>query len=221
MTTPDDLADRLVALAREVLVDLERTHAPGLRLPAVFGGHGVGPDARADLAFTLGLLHGEGVDEVAGVECAATALEVVRVLDGVQTHSFYSYRAAETLARLGGLDTNPRLTSWTAADLANVEEAIDSTAMLPMLDEGKLPRNYVVVLTRCEVARRALGRLPVDNRLDELVERLRTIFGELPTGGGTISAMPTTTCTRPTSTCSPNPSPTRSARRGRRGFVGS
>ena len=182
MTTPAELADRLLSFTRQVLVDLEAHHAPRLELPLVFGGYAVGPDARADLAFTLGLLHGEGVDEVAGVDCAEAALEIVRRLDGPATHSFYSYRAAETLLRLGGLDDNPRLAGWSDADHRNVEAAIDSTSMLTMLDEGTLPNNFAVVLTRCEIARRALGRLPTDNRLEELLEKLRHLFGSLSHG---------------------------------------
>ena len=182
MTTPAQLADRLVVLTETVLADLETHHAPRLELPLVFGGYPVGPDARADLAFTLGLLHSQGVEQVAGVDCATSALEIVRRLDGPATHSFYSYRAAETVTRLGGLDENPRLEHWREADHVNVESAIDSTSMLSMLDEGKLPNNFAVVLTRCEIARRALGRLPADNRLEELLDRLRSLFGGLPYG---------------------------------------
>jgi len=182
MTTPTDLADRLLELTETVLIDLESNHAPGLELPRVFGGYVVGADARADLAFTLGLLHSHGVESVAGVDCAATALEIVRRLDGPTTHSFYSYRAAETVLRLGGLVDNPRLAAWTDADHANVEAAIDSTSMLTMLDDGSLPNNFAVVLTRCEIARRALGRLPTENRLDELLDKLRGLFGGLPYG---------------------------------------
>ncbi len=182
MTTPQELADELRDLAVTVLTDLERLHAPGLELPRVFGGFAVGADARADLAFTLGLLHAEGVEEIAGVRCDDVALEIVRRLDGPSTHSFYSYRAAETVLRLGGLDDNPRLSAWTQADIANVEAVIDSTSMLTMLDDGALPNNFAVVLTRCEVARRALGRLPADNRLDELLDKLRGLFGGLTHG---------------------------------------
>ena len=86
------------------------------------------------LAFTLGLLHDAGVEEVAGLSCAEVALEIVRTLDGDSTHSFYSYRAAETVLRFGGLDDNERLAGWSDADRANVEAAIDSSAMLEMLE---------------------------------------------------------------------------------------
>ncbi|MDW3219654.1 MAG: glycosyltransferase [Acidimicrobiales bacterium] len=182
MTTAAELADELLDMTVDVLTELESHHAPALELPPVFGGYLVGADARADLAFTLGLLHAEGVEKVAGVRGDDVALEIVRRLDGPTTHSFYSYRAAETLARLGGLDDNPRLAHWTADDIANVESAIDSTSMLSMLDDGTLPNNFAVVLTRCEIARRALGRLPDDNRLDELLDTLRGLFGGLPYG---------------------------------------
>ncbi len=181
-TTPADLADQLLELAVEVLTDLDSVHAPGLELPLVYGGHRVGPDARADLAFTLGLLHGEGVTTVAGIDGAEVALEIVRRLSGAETHSFYSYRAAETLDRLGGIDDNPRLAAWTDDDVANAELVVDSSSMLALLDEGKLPKNYAVVLTRCEIARRALRRLPDDNRLEELLATLTTTFDGLSTG---------------------------------------
>ena len=182
MTTPSTLADRLLSLTTRVLTDLEHHHAPGLELPLAFGGYLVGADARADMAFTLGLLQDQGVESVAGVNCADQALEIVRRLDGPSTHSFYSYRAAETIARLGGFEDNPRIADWTGDDRANAEESIDSSSMLSMLDDGTLPNNYAVVLTRCEIARRTLGRLPAENRLDELLDKLRALFGGLPFG---------------------------------------
>ena len=67
MTDSVSLADDLLDLAVEVLGDLEAHHAPGLELPRVLAGHPVGADARADLAFTLGLLSEAGRGEVAGL----------------------------------------------------------------------------------------------------------------------------------------------------------
>ena len=142
----------------------------------------VGPDARADLAFTLSLLHEAGVERVAGLPCADSALEIVRQLDGATTHSFYSYRAAETLLRFGGLDANPALRNWSEADIANVTEAIDSSSMLEALAARKLPNNYAVVLTRCEFDRYRLGRLPDETVLDGLVSEVSGLFTQLPTG---------------------------------------
>ena len=123
MPTPSDLANGLLELVKAVLSDFESEHAPGLDLPRVHGGYLVGPDARADLAFTLSLLHEAGVEQVAGLQCADVALDIVRQLDGRMTHSFYSYRTAETLLRFGGLDDNPALGAWNEADLANAAEA--------------------------------------------------------------------------------------------------
>lgn len=181
MTTPADLANRLLDLVTAVLSDLESEQAPGLDLPRVHGGYLVGPDARADLAFTLSLLHEAGVKEVAGLQCADVALEIVRQLDGPATHSFYSYRTAETLLRFGGLDDNPALRAWNEADLANAAEAIDSSSMLEALAAGKLPNNYAVVLTRCEFDRSRLGRLPDETVLDTLINKVSALFTQLPT----------------------------------------
>ncbi len=182
MTTPADLAEQLLDLVEAVLRDLESAHAPGLDLPRVHGGYLVGPDARADLAFTLALLHEAGVEQVAGLSCADVALEIVRRLDGAATHSFYSYRAAETLLCLGGLDDNPALRDWSETDIANVTEAIDSSSMLPALTAGELPKNYEVVLTRCEFDRFRLGRLGDEGVLDDLINRVSGLFTQLQTG---------------------------------------
>ena len=182
MTDSTMLADELLDLAVDVLTDLEVTHAPGLELPRVLAGHPVGPDARADLAFTLGLLHEAGRPEVAGLRGADIALEVVRRLDGPATHTFYSYRAAETLLRFGGLDANPALAHWTEADHANAEAAIDSSGMLEMLFAEELPRNFNVVLARCELQRHRLGRLPDEVVLDDLVDRVAGLLAAAPGG---------------------------------------
>ena len=138
-------------------------------------------DARADLAFTLGLLHEAAVEQVAGLHCADVALDIVRQLDGQTTHSFYSYRVAETLLRFGGLDDNPALRAWSEADLANAALAIDSSSMLEALADGKLPNNYAVVLTRCEFDRWRLGRLPDETVLDTLINNVSSLFRQLPT----------------------------------------
>lgn len=181
MTTPSEIANQLLSLVEAVLSDLESEHAPGLDLPRVHGGYLVGPDARADLAFTLSLLHEAGVEQVAGLQCADIALDIVRQLDGTKTHSFYSYRTAETLLRFGGLDDNPALKAWNEADLANAAEAIDSSSMLEALAAGQLPNNYAVVLTRCEFDRFRLGRLPDEGVLDTLIDKVSALFTQLPT----------------------------------------
>ena len=181
MPTASDLANRLLDLVKAVLSDFESEHARGLDLPRVHGGYLVGPDARADLAFTLSLLHEAGVEQVAGLQCADVALDIVRELDGRMTHSFYSYRTAETLLRFGGLDDNPALGAWNEADLANAAEAIDSSSMLEALAAGKLPNNYAVVLTRCEFDRSRLGRLPDEGVLDTLIDKVSALFTQLPT----------------------------------------
>ncbi|HVF31701.1 MAG TPA: hypothetical protein VM933_01580 [Acidimicrobiales bacterium] len=150
-------------------------HLPGLRIPRVFGGHLVGPDVRADLAFTIGLLGEAGVGSVAGRPVEDALEAVLRPVDGAATNTFFSYRVAETLLRFPSVLT--RLRGSTA-----VLEACDSTAALPAMRDGSLPRNYAAVLLRCEAARARLG-LPVDDTvLDELVERTVAMLGANPGG---------------------------------------
>ncbi|HKA84255.1 MAG TPA: hypothetical protein VKD21_10355 [Acidimicrobiales bacterium] len=170
------IADDLVVAAVRVLEGLARGIAPGLVLPDTVAGHRVDADAHADLCFTLGLLHEAGVDDVAGLPVVPTLLGRLAATDGRRTHTFFSYRIAETAVRLGGLDT------LDPASRRIVAEAADSTEWIPLLDQAVLPRNYAVVLARCEVARARLG-LDVDaGVLEDLVGRAGALFGEHPDG---------------------------------------
>ena len=173
------IADDLVMLATRVLSDLGDPAtgvAPGLVLPATLAGHRVDADAHADLVFTLGLLREAGVDRVGDLDVEAHLHDRLAATDARRTHTFFSYRIAETVARLGGLDV------LTPATRDVVVGAVDSSEWISLLDQGILPRNYAVVLTRCELARAALG-LAVDPAVvDGLVERVAALLGESPEG---------------------------------------
>ena len=173
------IADDLVELVTAVLGDLaDPVHgaAPRLVLPATLAGHRVDADAHADLVFTLGLLREAGVERIGDLEVEAVLLERLAATDAARTHTFFSYRIAETAARLGGLD------ALDPATRDVVVTAVDSTEWIPLLDQGVLPRNYAVVLTRCELARDALG-LDVDPTVvDGLLARVAALFGEHPEG---------------------------------------
>src|SRR5581483_1430697 len=116
-----------------------------------------------------------------GVPIADALATVLAPTDGRRTHTFFSYRVAETVARFGPFDGNPLLAALTDEQRASVAEACDSLSYLPLLDEG-LPRNYAAVLARCEAGRAALG-LPVDPAvLDDLVDRTRALLPANPGG---------------------------------------
>ncbi|MFP3901689.1 MAG: hypothetical protein ACLFXM_12605 [Acidimicrobiia bacterium] len=173
------IADDLVTLATGVLGDLGDPAtgvAPGLVLPATLAGHRVDADAHADLVFTLGLLWEAGVRHVGDVDVEAHLHDRLAATDAARTHTFFSYRIAETVTRLGGLD------ALDPATRDVVVAAADSTEWIPLLDTGVLPRNYAVVLTRCELARAALG-LDVDAAtVDGLVARVAALLSENPEG---------------------------------------
>jgi glycosyltransferase involved in cell wall biosynthesis len=160
------LAADLVAYVEDQLTRLVERHLPGFRVPGAFAGHQVLPDVRADLAFTLGLLRRNGVQEVAGLDVQAAVERVLLPIDGPGTHSFASYRVAETLAAVGMADPLP----------PNVVDACDSTSFIALLLDGKLPRNYAAVLARCELARQRIGLLDDDTALLDLVERTRALL---------------------------------------------
>ncbi len=171
------LQDRLVAFAVARVESLVAAHLPDLRIPGVFAGHLVGADVRADLAFTIGLLGRAGVGSVAGRPIVDALRVVLAPTDGVRTHSFFSYRVAETLLRNEGL-----LDRFDDETRARVLEACDSTSFIERLHAGQLPRNYAAVLLRCEVARQRLG-LEVDpGVLDDLTERTVALLDANPGG---------------------------------------
>ena len=100
---------------------------------------------------------------------------VLRPIDGAGTHTFFSYRVAETLRRFGTFDDNHLLAELDREQRANLATACDSTSWIELLDGG-LPANYAAVLARCEVARRSLG-LPVDDAVvAELFDRTRRLI---------------------------------------------
>lgn len=182
-----DLAERCVAFVVGTLEALVARHLPDLRIPGTFAGHRVEPDVAADLVFTLGLLHEAGVDEVAGRPVVDAVRSVLAGIDGAATHTFFSSRVAETVARFGpvadptGSADHPLLAGWDAAALANLAEACDTSSWIPLLDQG-LPRNYAAVLARAELARHALGWLPDAGVLDQLVDRARSVLTANPDG---------------------------------------
>ena len=100
------LRERLLELVVNTTEEFVGRFAPGFDLPHTFGGHLVGTDAVADVAFTLGWLGEAGVDTIAGVSIDDALRTVLARVDGPATHSFFSYRIAETLARYGTFDDN-------------------------------------------------------------------------------------------------------------------
>src|SRR4051812_24679908 len=107
-----ELADALVTRVVDTLETLVDRHLPGFRIPGSFAGHRVEPDVAADLVFTLGHLADAGVREIAGHPIDDAIAIVLRDIDGAETHTFFSYRVAETLARYGSFADNRLLDGW-------------------------------------------------------------------------------------------------------------
>ncbi len=182
--TPPTTRDGLAAWLREFVGTevgaLVARHAPGFDLPRVFAGHVVEPDVTADLLFTLGHLHAGGVQRVAGAPVDEAVHTLLGALDGARTHTFFSYRVAETLRRWGPWTDNPQVTALDADQRAQLALACDSSEWIPLLDEAILPRNYAAVLARCELARADLGLLDDPEVVDRLTERVRELLSANP-----------------------------------------
>lgn len=180
MTASAELAERLAELTTHTLEALQREVVAEWRIPRVYAGHEVGADVRADLIFTLGHLADAGVETVAGLAPDALITQLLAGVRGRATHTFFSYRIAETLLRRGPFNANPLLLDLDEAQRAQVALACDSSDWVELFDAGVLPRNYAAVLSRCEVARTRLGLLDDPARVDGLVDRLRAVLGTNP-----------------------------------------
>jgi glycosyltransferase involved in cell wall biosynthesis len=183
MSPPDPLGrlgDRCAELVVDRLSRLAGTHLRGWRLPGSFAGHVVGADVRADAVSTLGHLAEAGVDELAGTAVEDAIRRLLAEVDGAATHTFFSYRIAETLARHGPFDANPLLDGLSGAQRDEVARACDSSDWVELLDAAVLPRNYAAVLARVEAARHRLGLADGTDRLDDLIGRTAALLGENP-----------------------------------------
>ena len=177
-TTPAVLADRLVA---ETVATVEALHdqvLPGWRVPRTYAGHEVAADVRADICFTLHHLAEAGVTTVAGDDVDDVLVRLLGQVDGSSTHTFFSYRIAETLLRHGPFAGNPLLASLADAQRDELAKAVDSSDWVELLDTGVLPRNYAGVLSRCALGQLRLGLVDDDATLDRLVQRLAALLGE-------------------------------------------
>ena len=176
------LRTALLDLVVDVTSECFARHARDGLLPANFAGHRVEADATADAVTTLGLLHRCGVTELNGRPIEEMLRTLLRNIDGPATHTFFSYRIAETVRHFGTWDDNTLLAPLSHDERHQVELACDSTDWIELLDDAVLPRNYAAVLARCEHARARLG-LAVDTaRLDGLVDRLRDLLEANPRG---------------------------------------
>jgi len=177
--TAGDLANTLLDLAEGELAALASGPLPDFHLPRMLIGQEAGPDVRADLIFTLGLMHACGRTEIAGVAVTDAITNLLAGVHGKRTNTFYSYRVAETVARFGPFADNPVLAALTDAQRDEVAAATDSTDWIELLDAGVLPRNYASVLARCEQARRVLGLIGDDDeRLVVLLARTQDLLGD-------------------------------------------
>lgn len=179
--TAKEIAELLVDVVTHHLGRLP-TAAPGSPVPPpVYGGHRVGADVTADLVYTLGQLRLAGLETIGGRSIESTITELLAGMDGSSTHTFFSYRVAETLAAHGPFEDNPLLEGCDPTQIQQVELACDSTDWLEMLDNG-LPRNYAAVLARCEAARTRLGLLVDPTVLGGLLDRVDSMLSSHPLG---------------------------------------
>ncbi|MEZ5372103.1 MAG: hypothetical protein R2704_05105 [Microthrixaceae bacterium] len=182
MNTAGALTRQLQELVVDCLDRAERTHLPEWRIPRTFAGHQVGGDVRADVCFTLHHLLSSGVTEIAGRSIPELLTDLLADIDGAATHTFFSYRIAETLLAHGPFDGNPLLSGLDDQQVEQVALAVDSSDWLELLDAEVLPRNYAGVLARCELGRVQLGLVSETPRLDQLVDRVHGVLGANPLG---------------------------------------
>ena len=170
--TAGELADQLVACVVAHLEAIAVETAPGLQLPAIFGGHVVDDQTIGDLAYTLAHLAACGVDEVAGVDVADHAGRLVSSLSAARVEAFASYRIGESTRLVGD--------GWDEPTRAHAIACADSTPLFDRVRQGQTPKNYAIVAARCLWASAQLGGGDAAT-LDEFLDRSRQLF-DTPTG---------------------------------------
>lgn len=181
--TPAVLAAWLRDATVAVVEDLREAHLPGWRIPRTFAGHEVAADVRADLCFTLTHLAEGGVETIGDEPVDDVLTQLLGEVDGRSTHTFFSYRIAETLLRRGPFEGNPLVADLSAAQRDELVAAVDSSDWVELLGSQILPRNYAGVLSRCALGQLRLGLADDEAVLDDLVGRLRDLLVENPHGG--------------------------------------
>jgi len=182
MQTSSEFSNYLLNFVVKQMEIIEHTFFPSLNLPSRLAGYPMGADVKGDLLFVLGMLHEAGVSLVNDASVQSASSKILGSIDGEATHSFYSYRTAETLLRCqteagDNLASNPLLDGFSAQQIAEVAKACDSTHMLPQLGKT-LPRNYVAVLGRCELARVALELTQPNIHLDSLIAGTKNLLSD-------------------------------------------
>ena len=133
-----------------------RAHFPDWRIPHTFAGHHVDADVRADLLYTLThLARRRRAPRSRGApDRRRRSRAQLAQVDGRNTHTFFSYRVAETLAPGRRLRRQPaprRRAPTTSAPRSRARSTAATGSSCSTADV--LPRNYAAVLSRCELAR--------------------------------------------------------------------
>lgn len=170
--TAGALADQLIATVVAHLEALAAGVAPGLELPAVYGGHVVDDQTVADLVYTLAHLKSCGVDELAGIDVADHAGRLVDTLVADRVEAFASYRIGEAALAVGA--------GWHESTRAHAAACADSTPLFDRVRHGLTPKNYAIVAARCLWASGRLGHGD-DVALAEFLHRSRELL-DTPTG---------------------------------------
>ena len=99
MQTTTKFSDYLLGFVVRQMETLERDFFQGLVLPSRLAGYPMGADVKGDLLFVLGMLHEAAVSQINDANVMTASRKILESIDGKATHSFYSYRTAETLLR--------------------------------------------------------------------------------------------------------------------------
>ncbi|HSI83734.1 MAG TPA: hypothetical protein VK970_08115, partial [Candidatus Methylacidiphilales bacterium] len=166
---------------------LQRTEAlvhrflPGFHIPGFMAGYRTNSYDTADLLYLLLGLRELRIDEVCGEKIVDVMPRLLKRIDGPRTETFYSFRVAEVILSLGGLDA---LTGLSESEKNNLRTAVDSTHILnPETGELKgWAANYWAVLARCEYNRQRLGLLADSTILDKALANTARILAGNPLG---------------------------------------
>ena len=149
------IGDELAGLVIAQLEALADRHAPDLTLPRVFAGHPVGPDAHADLAYTLMLARRLGVEAIGNRPEVAVAALRERIAAATRTAAraaFLPQVSAQGAWELDGGTWQSRASSWAVGAVARVNIFRGFADRARLAEAGEQAARRALERTKAETA---------------------------------------------------------------------
>jgi len=178
MTDRASLSASLWRIVEENVGELMATGVISPSPPRTFAGHLVMDDAIADLLYLCSLVVSGRAQELGEVDLRESAEQLILRLAPERVEGFFSYRVAEAVLMLGGLD------ALGPGARRQALSAGHSARLIAEIASGLSSRrtNFVIVAARCIHAEARLTGREVDGPARSVLDRAAEIFARATSG---------------------------------------